>query len=200
MPSLWMRLEAVAGAWLLRLLKNTIRWEVINQPPSNYPSINAFWHRNLLILTMQRIDDNVVVMVSSSRDGQLIAGPLSRLGYLPVRGSTTRQGASALKEMVRLGKTHTLGITPDGPKGPSGSIHPGLFQIALLAKIPIITISVLPCPEWTLNSWDKFRIPKPFSRIKVIYGEPLWVKDKADFHSAEAEFRQALTDLEKSIS
>ncbi len=189
-----MKIEAIGGAWLLRFLRLTIRFDVQGQPPVNHPCINAFWHRNLLILAIQRIDTNVAVMVSSSEDGEMIAGPLRYLGYVSVRGSSSRQGSQALKEMIRISRKHSLAITPDGPKGPEGTIHPGIFQIALLAKIPIIPVSVSTRHEWILKSWDRFRVPLPFSRIVVHYGAEIPVCSSADFPAAELALRKAFSD------
>lgn len=189
-----LRLEAFLGAWLLRLWRKTIRWKVTGQPPKNFPCVFAFWHRDLLILTMQQIDSNAVVMVSTSQEGELIAGPLSRLGYLPVRGSTTRQGSLALKKMLRLSQTRTLAITPDGPVGPPGFMHQGLFQISYLGKVPIIPIRVEARHIWNLPSWDRLRVPRPFTTIRVHYGEHIPVLGRADFSAAEAAIRKFLAN------
>jgi len=194
-----MKIEARCGAWLLRLLNATLKWDVQNQPPNGHTCVYAFWHRNLLLLAMQRMFSNAVVMVSSSQDGELIAGPLKYLGYKTVRGSTTRHGSQALKQMIRLAKNHSLAITPDGPKGPVGMIQPGLFQLALLARVPIIPIVAHAEREWVLNSWDRFRVPKPFSRIKVSYGDPISVPSREEFAAAESQLRQAFRELESLL-
>lgn len=188
-------IEAVAGGIFLRLLRASIRFEVENQPELDFACINAFEHRNLLLLALQRIDTNGAVMVSSSKDGEFLSGPLQRVGYVTVRGSSTRQGSQALKEMVRLAGKHSLAITPDGPKGPLGTIHPGLFQIAWLAKVPIIPIVAHTRQEWVFKSWDKFRFPKPFGKVKVIYGAPIYVADKERFQEAEQALRDAWETL-----
>ncbi len=200
MPEILMPLEAILGAGLLKLLRATLRITVQNQPSDDYRCVYAFLHRNLLLLTLHRINSQIAVMVSSSKDGELIAGPLKYLGYIPIRGSSTRQGSQALKEMVRLSRNHSLAITPDGPKGPLGTIHPGLFQLAFLAKIPIIPVSANVSKEWLINSWDCFRIPKPFSKLIVKYGEPIWVNHKEDFSLAETTLRQAWKQLDLSLS
>ena len=191
-------IESVAGAFFLRLLRATMKYQVSGQPENDFPCIYAFEHRNLLLLALQRIDDNVAVMVSSSQDGEFIAGPLQRVGYVIVRGSSSRQGSQALKEMLRLAAKHSLAITPDGPKGPLGTIHPGLFQIAWLAKVPIIPIVAHTRQEWVLKSWDKFRFPKPFARVRVRYGEQIHVQGKDSFSDAEQALRVAWIDLSKT--
>ncbi len=193
-------LEAKLGAGLLRLLRLTLRIRIIDKNPPDQLCIYAFWHRNLLPLVLHRFGDPIAVVISSSKDGELIAGPARELGVIPVRGSTTRNGSEAMKEMLRLAKTNQLGITPDGPKGPAKTIQPGVLYIAYLAKIPIIPL-VAECErEWVFNSWDRFRFPKPFSRVLVKYGAPIWLRDKDGFPKAEAELRAAMDSLEAELS
>ncbi|MFO8145184.1 MAG: lysophospholipid acyltransferase family protein [Candidatus Syntrophosphaera sp.] len=199
MDKLLLKIEEYAGAWLLRLLNVTLRYKVQNRPPDNLPCVYALWHRDLLLLGLHRMDTNIAVMISASRDGQLIAGPCRHLGYLPVRGSTSRQGSQALKEMVRLARAHSLAITPDGPKGPVGSIQPGLFQLAFLARVPIIPVVAECNREWIFNSWDRFRCPKPFSRLTINYGEPIQVSSREDFQQSELTLREAFKNLREEL-
>jgi len=156
-----------------------------------------FWHRNLLMMTLQRVYHGAAVMVSSSKDGELIAGPLWELGYIPVRGSSSFKGSSAMREMIKISQKISLAITPDGPKGPCYTCHPGIFQIAYLAKIPIVAVAVNADKEWQFNSWDRFRFPKPFAKLTMIYSDPIWVKSKEDFATAEREIRDFLAKNEK---
>jgi hypothetical protein len=190
MPKFLFYLERKLAAKLLLLLRKSIRFNVVNQETSdNIRCIYMFWHRNLLPLTMQRVYSNAGVLVSSSTDGELIAGPLIELGYIPIRGSSTREGSKAMLEMIRAAKQISLAITPDGPKGPSGTIHPGIFQIALLAKIPIVAIAADTDREWVFNSWDRFRFPKPFSRVTAVYSDPIYVESKESIPAVEAALR-----------
>jgi hypothetical protein len=191
-------LERKLGAWFLLLLRKTLKFKVINQESSdNIRCIYMFWHRNLLMMTLQRVYHGAAVMVSSSKDGELIAGPLWELGYIPVRGSSSFKGSSAMREMIKISQKISLAITPDGPKGPCYTCHPGLFQIAYLAKIPIVAVAVNADKEWQFNSWDRFRFPKPFAKLTMIYSDPIWVKSKEDFATAEREIRDFLAKNEK---
>lgn len=191
-------LERKLGAWLLLLLRKTLKFKVINQESSdNIRCIYMFWHRNLLMMTLQRVYHGAAVMVSSSKDGELIAGPLWELGYIPVRGSSSFKGSSAMREMIKISQKISLAITPDGPKGPCYTCHPGIFQIAYLAKIPIVAVAVNADKEWQFNSWDRFRFPKPFAKLTMIYSDPIWVKSKDDFATAEKEIRDFLAKNEK---
>ncbi|GAB1467516.1 hypothetical protein MASR2M64_01880 [Candidatus Cloacimonadota bacterium] len=201
MRNIFFYLERKLAAKFLLLLRKTIRFTVINQEASdNIRCIYMFWHRNLLPLTMQRAFSGAGVLVSSSKDGELIAGPLKELGYIAIRGSSTREGAKAMLEMIRAAKNISLAITPDGPKGPSGTIHPGIFQIALLAKVPIVAIASETSREWVFNSWDRFRFPKPFSRVTAVYSDPIYVKSKESFPEAEAALRSFMATEEKSFN
>ena len=185
---------------MLRLIRLTLKITILNKNPREEKCIYMFWHRNLLPLVLHRFGDPIAVVISSSKDGELIAGPVTELGIIPVRGSTTRQGSEALKEMIRLSKTNQLGITPDGPKGPSKSIHPGVLYIAYLARIPIIPLSAECSHEWVFNSWDRFRVPKPFSKVVVKYGEPIPVTNKADFPELEKRLSAEMDKLENELN
>ncbi len=194
-------LERKLGAWFLRLYRKSLRFEVINQEASDeIRCIYMFWHRNLLLMTLQRIDHGAAVMVSSSKDGELIAGPLSELGYVPVRGSSSRQGSRAMLEMIKASRQISLAITPDGPKGPVYTIHPGVLQIALLARIPIVPVAVHANREWLFNSWDKFRFPKPLARLTMIYANPISLTRKEDFEAVEKQIRAFLSDQERKLT
>ncbi|PKN73214.1 MAG: hypothetical protein CVU50_04250 [Candidatus Cloacimonetes bacterium HGW-Cloacimonetes-3] len=190
-------LERKIAAKLLLLLRRSIHFDVVNQEASdNIRCIYMFWHRNLLPLTMQRAFSHAGVLVSSSADGELIAGPLKELGYIPIRGSSTREGTKAMLEMIRAARNISLAITPDGPKGPIGTMHPGIFQIALLAKIPIVAIACDTDREWVFNSWDRFRFPKPFAKVSAVYSDPFYVDSKAAFPAVETALRSFMTNQE----
>lgn len=193
MPDVLMLIERKAAALLLRLLKRTIRFDVRNQSAIGQDRcIYAFWHRDQVFLLLQRAGTKSAILVSSSRDGEFIAGPAEELGYTVVRGSSTRGGAKALTSLVRYGKTHFLALTPDGPKGPPGTIHPGLYHLALLSGLPIVAIRCDTRQEWVFNSWDLFRFPKPFARILVEYSDPIYLSDKADIPAVETQIRSFL--------
>ncbi len=189
------RLEGILGACLLRLWRRSLRVHALDQPQNGHPCVYALQHRDLLLLTLQRIDCGIAVMVSRSRDGELIARPLARLGFLPVRGSSSRGGSSALKDLLGLARTHSLAITPDGPKGPAGSIQQGILQLALLARVPIIPVAAAADRQWVLNSWDSFRLPKPWSKLTASYGREIWVRSREDFPAAETALREAWKNL-----
>ncbi len=199
MSKLVFYLEKKIAALFLRCLRLTQRFEIINRNPDDQRCIYLFWHRNLLLLAIHRMGDPIAIMVSPSKDGELIAGPASELGYIAIRGSSSRKGSQALKEMIEKSADRQLAITPDGPKGPPQKIKHGIFQIALLGDIPIIPVVADTNREWVFNSWDRFRVPKPFAKIKVIYGRPYQVKDRASFEELDQEISEYIKRLEADL-
>jgi len=147
-----------------------------------YPKyIYVFWHRNILPLLLNRKNEKVVVLVSQSKDGDYIAEPCKLFGFLTARGSSTRHGASALKELIKLSKNHSIAITPDGPKGPKGVIKEGVLQLSYLTKIPICAVKVKVSSAWIFNSWDNFIFPKPFAKIEILYSAQMSISSKEDY-------------------
>jgi lysophospholipid acyltransferase (LPLAT)-like uncharacterized protein len=115
-------------------------------------------------------------MISASRDGERIARITQHLGYRPVRGSTSKGSLAATRKLVASLRAGELAaITPDGPRGPRRHAQPGVVATARLAGRPVVTIGIGVARCWRLRSWDRFAIPKPFSRVHYAYGEPIWV-------------------------
>jgi lysophospholipid acyltransferase (LPLAT)-like uncharacterized protein len=140
------------------------------------PFIFAFWHAHMLPLVWQHREERVAVLISTHADGEIIARICDALGYRTIRGSTSRGGARALVEITRtLERGIEVAITPDGPRGPPRSIAPGVLYAAQRAKAPIVPIYVHASRAWHLATWDSFMIPKPFARLTIRYGEPLFV-------------------------
>jgi hypothetical protein len=171
------RVIGILGSAILRLWGKTLRIEWIGREYLDAISaergrvIWTFWHRHLLTLTYTHIDQGAVVLVSRHKDGEIISQILGRLGYGVVRGSTTRGGARALVEMVRLGLAgHPLAVTPDGPRGPRGKLQSGVLHIAQRSELPIVPLACEGLRTRELDSWDRFQIPHPFTRIAVAVG------------------------------
>lgn len=188
-------LERFVGAGILFLLGSTWRFRVSGTPPPGTRCIYTFWHRNILPLAFSRRGEEIVVMISSSRDGELIAGPVEVLGFQTTRGSSTRGGSKAVRELIRLSRKHSIVIVPDGPKGPSMRMKPGVVHIARYTGLPVVPVGVDIESEWTLRSWDRFRIPKPFSRIRVIYGDPVMIDPQADARQSWVLLQKKMEEL-----
>ena len=161
------------------------------------PVIYAFWHRNIIPLMYLHRKQKCVLLISSSKDGDLIAKPAELMGYKTARGSSRRGGSAASRELIKLAKDNILAITPDGPKGPSQKIKDGIIYISYLSKSPIVPAVVDVQHEKVFNSWDKFRLPYLFSKINVTYGEKIYVDSKKDIEKKVTELQNAMDKLTK---
>ena len=188
------------GAWALRLLALTLRIrvedpDVLREHATDEPFIFVFWHNRILLVPVvwNRFLDRGraqrgMALTSPSRDGELIAQLINRFGVCPVRGSASRRGSTALRELARLLKRgHDVGITPDGSRGPLYEIKPGLVLLAQLTGRPVLPISFEFSRAWRLKSWDRFFIPKPFSTVTFRVGAPHTVPRTTDEAGFERE-------------
>jgi lysophospholipid acyltransferase (LPLAT)-like uncharacterized protein len=140
----------------------------------------------MLIPVFNRRKRNIIAMVSEHRDGEMVARVVHNLGYRTARGSSTRGGRKAFMEMVKSLREGSIGaMLPDGPKGPRHVFKPGTMLMAQRAQIPMLHITYGTYPAWTFNSWDKFVVPKPFSRTVLLMGKPIYVD--SDLRGAEFE-------------
>lgn len=159
--------------------------------------IYAFWHQRQVFFTWSHRDAGAAVLVSRSRDGELIAETmrLSRIGA--VRGSSSRGGAAAAREMIEAMKSGLdIGITPDGPKGPAREVKDGVIFLARELDAPIIPITNALSRKVELRkAWDRFQVPLPFGRAVVAYGAPIEVKEGDDPKAKAAELKAALDRL-----
>lgn len=169
------------GGPLIRLLAYTWRFEEVNDAPwralraEGQAFIFTLWHGHLLAQTWLRRKEGITTMISEHRDGEIIARLVQSWGYRTVRGSTSRGAGRALLGMVRdLAAGKEFAITPDGPRGPAGRAQPGVLLASQRARAPIVPMRSEVSSAWRMRSWDRFLIPKPFARIRVIYGDP-WV-------------------------
>lgn len=156
--------------------------------------IYAFWHQRQVYFTWTHRDVGASVLVSRSKDGDIIASTmrLSRIGA--VRGSSSRGGVAATLALVDSLKSGLdIGITPDGPKGPAREVKDGVLFMARSMKAPIVPITnALSHRIQVEKAWDKFQFPLPFGRAVVIYGEPIDVREGDDFEAKAAELKAAL--------
>jgi lysophospholipid acyltransferase (LPLAT)-like uncharacterized protein len=171
-------LLARAGSWLVRVLGMTWRIRVTNDGAlraaraAGQPVIFSLWHGQLLPLLYHHRNEGVTVLISEHGDGEIIARIATKLGYRTVRGSTSRGAARALIELTKVLATgRDLAITPDGPRGPAKSYAPGPLIVAQRSGAPIVPVGVTASSSWNLKSWDRFLIPKPFSRVSIAYGD-----------------------------
>lgn len=176
------RLVAGLGGGLLRALLESCR--VSQDGVENFarfhregrPVVFVLWHGRLLPCTYWNRHQGLVTLVSRHSDGGYIARIVEEWGYTAVRGSSSRGGSGALRELVgylRAGRS--LAITPDGPRGPREVMKPGALLAAQLAGAPIIPAAGGASRAWWFGGWDRFLIPQPFARVRLAYGAPIEV-------------------------
>jgi hypothetical protein len=206
-----------AGAWavvaLVRTVSATLRYEWVDpartfEPPAIGQAIFCVWH-NRLALTMKayfgyarnhRPSPGMAGLVSASRDGGFLAAILEAFGVQPVRGSTSRRGPQALLELTGWAeKGYDLAITPDGPRGPRYVVQDGVMSLAQVTGLPIVPFSFQCAWKIRARSWDRFQVPLPFSKCRMVVGAPLRVP--RDLSQAQREtLRRQLEETLKSIS
>lgn len=181
------RIAGDAGRILLDALMATVRIEI--EGPDRHaefaereePVIFALWHGRLLPLTYMHRGRRVAALISQSGDGDYIARVVEGWGYATVRGSSSRGGGAALRELVRRARAGwSLAITPDGPRGPRQKLSPGVITVAQLTGLPVLPLTAGCARAWWPGSWDRFCVPKPFSTVRARYGEPRRVPRDAD--------------------
>jgi len=165
--------------------------------------ILAFWHRRLVMMPLsypfKRLDANgerrgVAILSSDSKDGEISAAIWRHLGIHAVRGTASHGGgAQGLVKMIQVVRQGwDLGITPDGPRGPRFEVKPGAIAVARKTRAWIVPVTVAYSNAWELKTWDKMLIPKPFSKVAVLYGEPYRAPEQME---DEAPYAQRLQEL-----
>jgi lysophospholipid acyltransferase (LPLAT)-like uncharacterized protein len=175
------------AATLLRLLAATLRYEEIfdeggERDRRDGASVWCFWHRCLLPATCYfRGRPRTVLLISASFDGELISRTIERLGYETVRGSSSRAGAQGLRALAREVNDGSTAVIPgDGPRGPRYLLKPGITKLAQLTGLPVHSFYLLPERAWVLRSWDALLVPKPFSRVVMVWGRPVMPPEAGD--------------------
>ena len=134
------------------------------------PAVYALWHRCLLACAWRFRNHGVTILISRSFDGELVARTVERLGFVAIRGSSSRDGTAGLRNMYRAYLEGCYcAITADGPRGPAMVAKPGVVQLGRMVQGTVGAFYVHPERAWRLRSWDKFLIPKPFSRVTVAW-------------------------------
>jgi lysophospholipid acyltransferase (LPLAT)-like uncharacterized protein len=166
--------SAIASTWRYEVVGQE-RWDALSEGARGYACM--LWHEALLPLLWWHRRQGVVIVVSEARDGQYLADFAERIGFRLVRGSSTRGGTRALLAAVReLEAGEVLAVTPDGPRGPRRQIKPGVLAAAQRSGTVVLPVHAEAQSAWRLNSWDRFSVPRPFSRIRVVYGSAFGVE------------------------
>ena len=184
-------------------LKN--RKKIENLLERNESFIYSFWHDQLLMcpLTWQS-NSNIKVLISKHRDGDIIAQLISNLGFEAIRGSThktnkikNKGGLLSARKMIKSLKNGiSIGISPDGPKGPRHKVSEGILSISRLSESVILPVGIGFKKKWVLNTWDKFIIPKPFNEITVVWGDPISaITNEKNNHQFKTKLESKMNNL-----
>jgi lysophospholipid acyltransferase (LPLAT)-like uncharacterized protein len=198
---------AIAGIGypLISALGRTLRWrteglehlEAIRQ--SGRQPIMAFWHGRILPATVYFRRRGIVVITSENFDGEWIARIIERFGYGTARGSTSRGAKRAMLQLVRdMARGRPAGFTVDGPRGPARVVQPGAVWLAKATGNPVLPFHLEASRHWTMRSWDRTQVPKPFATVALVIGPPLELSREATDQDVDAA-RLALEERLKSL-
>lgn len=187
----WRQVKVAAasllGVLVVRLLGLTwrVRWDGPALPAGG--TVLAMWHGELLSLVWALRGRGIAPLVSTHADGEVIARIIQRLGFQPIRGSSSRGGARALIEAARrVDMGGTVAFTTDGPRGPRRRSAPGALAAAARTGRPLIPMGALASRAWRFRSWDRFVVPKPFATITIRCGPEVRVEDPQDVQQLDA--------------
>ena len=194
---------ATLGYPVLRALGSTWKWKVSGAEHVDairnrgLQPIHSFWHGRILPATVYFQRRGIVVITSENYDGEWIARIIKKFGYGTARGSTSRGGPKALLQLVRDVKSKGVAFTLDGPRGPAEIAQPGAVWLAKATGNPLMPFHAEAASSWTMKSWDRTQVPKPFTTVAMTIGEPLYVPRDADEKALEewrARLQAALAD------
>lgn len=202
------RLLIGVGYRLVQTWVHTLRFELddrggVVQAGIRQPFIFAVWHNRLLLLpsVFRRFlpARHAAALISASADGDLLAALVERFGYGTVRGSSSRKGASALLRLAEVfaDGTHIV-ITPDGPRGPVYQLDQGVIFLAQKCDAAVVPANMEYSSCWRFKSWDRFILPRPFSKVRVIFDAPIRIGTTAspeDFENERLHLQNALMNL-----
>ena len=192
-PAITAKLLGLCGATVVRVVRPTIDWRVVYHDPTMDPVhpgfpggfVYAGWHEYMLMPIVLRGDRRLVALASAHQDGQVVSRAMCHLGWGVARGSTTRGGAAALLRLLRAdGRSPNL--TPDGPRGPRRRMSLGPIFLASRLGFPLACVGYGYDRPWRARSWDRFAVPRPFSRARAVFGPPLRVPGGLDRAGLEA--------------
>ncbi len=171
---------------LIKLVALTLKLEMVGREhlerlrKEKQSVLFAFWHNRLLYVCYFLRGENLTMMISQSRDGELIARVARHFGIASIRGSSSKGGLRAVADLAGiLTQGGNGGITPDGPRGPKYKVQIGALLAAKKAAVPILPVSISFNRQKIFNSWDRFRFPLPFARAALVFGDPFVVPNNA---------------------
>lgn len=196
------RLIAGIGYPVIRALGATLRWRVEGAghldavAAAGRQPIFGFWHGRIVQGTLYFQRRGIVVITSENFDGEWIARIIHRFGFGTARGSTSRGGMGAMRHLMRtMGQGQPAAFALDGPRGPACAAQPGAVWLARATGHPVVPFHAESSAHWTLRSWDRTQVPKPFATVALAIGAPLYVSREA----GEADLEAARTELERRL-
>lgn len=160
--------------------------------------VYALWHENLLLPCGTVAHPDIAALISQHADGEILAAMIGAIGMGIVRGSTNRGGIEAVRGLVNgtVGRRHLV-VTPDGPRGPRRVVQPGVVYVASRTGMQVVPIGIGYHNPWRAKSWDRFAVPKPCTRARMILGEPIRVPDGLKTEGLETYRRIVQAEMER---
>lgn len=200
------RIGGFVFASLIRAIGKTLRFEVSGKESfdevekQGLQPIHVFWHDRIVSGTYFFRDRKILVLSSTSFDSEYTARCIQRFGFGVIKGSSTRGGIQALVGMIRAMRAgYSTAFTLDGPKGPRYVAKSGPVLLAKKSGCPMVPFVLEPKQFWTINSWDKLQIPKPFAKVKIFVGEPIYVKSDAKDEVLEQKREELQNSLDELV-
>jgi hypothetical protein len=165
-------------------------------PDFQGPAIFVFWHEYIPFPLYLRGHCNIAMLLSHHQDAEWLSAATRHLGFETVRGSSSRGGATALRELFRRSRSMNLTMTPDGPRGPRRQMALGPLYLSSRLDIPLVLCGFGYDRPWRLNTWDKFAIPRPYTRARAIIGPAIQLPPRLDRDALQryrAQVEQTLT-------
>lgn len=199
---LLINLGGLLGSTLIRHWMGTLDYKVAYYdhtvdpifPECRGQKIYIFWHEYILFPLYLRGHCNLAMLLSRHRDADVLSRLAYHFGFEFVRGSTNRGGVMALRELLRKSRQMHLTITPDGPRGPRRQLAPGPIFLASKLGLPLVAMGYGYDRPWRVNSWDRFAIPRPFSRARAVPSPEIFIPPDLDRDGIE-DYRQRIERL-----
>ena len=180
------------GAWAIEQWMRTLDYraayydaQVDPRLPAATPRIYIFWHENILFPLYLRGRCRLTMLLSRHRDADVLARVAHHMGFACVRGSTYRGATTALRTLAEIGQQQHLTMTPDGPRGPRRRLAQGPIYLASKLQLPIVAMGFGYDRPWRMNSWDRFAVPRPFSRARAVVSPPLEIPPRLNREQSE---------------
>ena len=189
--------KIISSTYTIRIIGTEIEKNILKK---KQVPIYASWHQRFFPgISLFAARKPISIMISQSKDGELISRAVNNLGWYPVRGSSSKGGRQALREIKKLvHEGYKVGHIVDGPTGPLGVVKPGLLLIAQASGMPIVPVITSAEKKWVFNSWDRFMVPKPFSRVIIRFSDEIIIPrelQRSDFEEKRSSIENAFKKL-----